>query len=565
MVEKHTAASPEQRESVLPPYVETASRASRHTIVIAILAFTIPLAIYLLRLDRVVGQFSDDAWYVLLAQALASGQGYTLINSPSIGITPIYPPAFPILLSLAYRLMPEFPNNIWLLKSISIIAMLASGIFTYHYLNRYRELPRVLSLAAALAVVLCPAFVFLATSTVMSECVFTLGQLITVLTIERSLRIPSRRGWLYLLAGALLAAFSFLTRSMAVVLILAIMIYLLKERQLGRTLLFTAVVALLTGPWLLYARLHEPTQEQRQEQNNYIVQSYREQFWMRFAGVPVSGTITAQELPARVWQNLTNIFARNIGGIIVPSLYRDLPESGQEVSGMEDMGLTVGSKVISLVLSIIIVIGFVLTVGKQITLAELLTLFTLIMVSVWPWWPLRFVLPLAPFLLFYLLMGLRAIVRLGLGRRKHIVYDQWFAPRILIGCVIALSLYDHTGYLMALHGYMEVAPPWVSIFKENEVMLQWADQRLLKNFAVAAQNPALVYLYTGHKTIACDDPVGNWENWKRLGVRYIVRTSIYALIDDDSARLVIYRSPTLNLRVVDLGPPATRPSISMMR
>ena len=74
------------------------------------------LGVYVLRLNAIVGLFVDDAWYVLLAKALATGQGYTLINSPTAGILPLYPPGFPALLSLFYRLSPHFPENLWLLK-----------------------------------------------------------------------------------------------------------------------------------------------------------------------------------------------------------------------------------------------------------------------------------------------------------------------------------------------------------------------------------------------------------------------------------------------------------------
>ena len=38
---------------------------------------------YLPRIDDVCGLFSDDAWYVLLARALATGEGYTLTNVPT--------------------------------------------------------------------------------------------------------------------------------------------------------------------------------------------------------------------------------------------------------------------------------------------------------------------------------------------------------------------------------------------------------------------------------------------------------------------------------------------------
>ena len=52
---------------------------------------------YLPRLDDMCGLFSDDAWYVLLARALATGKGYTLTNLPTPGIAPVYPPGFPLL------------------------------------------------------------------------------------------------------------------------------------------------------------------------------------------------------------------------------------------------------------------------------------------------------------------------------------------------------------------------------------------------------------------------------------------------------------------------------------
>src|SRR5438128_958090 len=129
------------------------------------------LLIYLLRLDQVIGMFTDDAWYVLLAKTMASGQGYTIVNSPSPGIMPLYPPAFPFLLSLVFRLSPEFPANLWLLKSVSIVAMLGAGVTAYRYFVRDRSLPPYISLCIAVAAVLNPLIVMMATSTVMSECV----------------------------------------------------------------------------------------------------------------------------------------------------------------------------------------------------------------------------------------------------------------------------------------------------------------------------------------------------------------------------------------------------------
>jgi hypothetical protein len=95
--------------------------------------------IYLLRLDQVIGMVVDDAWYALLAKSLATGEGYQMINAPTPGIRPIVPPVFPALLAVCWRLAPNFPANLWLLKSVSIAAMLGVGLVAFLYFKRDRE------------------------------------------------------------------------------------------------------------------------------------------------------------------------------------------------------------------------------------------------------------------------------------------------------------------------------------------------------------------------------------------------------------------------------------------
>lgn len=158
---------------------------SRRFVALSFIALALCLACYLLRLDGAVGYLLDDAWYVLLAKALAAGQGYSLINSPSPGILPIYPPFFPLVLSPAFRLIPTFPENVWLLKSVSIAAMFGAAFLSYYYFRRYRLTPRPVAALLSTALLLNPALVFLATSTVMSECFFTALQLLAAVLVER--------------------------------------------------------------------------------------------------------------------------------------------------------------------------------------------------------------------------------------------------------------------------------------------------------------------------------------------------------------------------------------------
>src|SRR5687767_11574494 len=105
----------------------------------ALVIVLVTLPIYVLRLDSAAGMMVDDAWYMLLAKALAEGSGYKLVSSPAVAILPLYPPGFPALLSMVFRASPDFPENVPLLKSVSIVAMMGVGLLTFVYLRAHRK------------------------------------------------------------------------------------------------------------------------------------------------------------------------------------------------------------------------------------------------------------------------------------------------------------------------------------------------------------------------------------------------------------------------------------------
>jgi hypothetical protein len=387
----------------------------------------------------------------------------------------------------------------------------------------------------------------------MSECVFTLAQLLTIVVIERCARAGNtRRAWLYAALGAALASFTFLTRSVALALVVAGLAYLLKERLVRSALIFAAGVALCVGPWMLYARQHAPTLEQQMEQGGNIVQSYATQLWQKTAGVAGSGTISAGELPARIWDNAMQITQSDIGALAVYLLFRPL-EPG------EMMKRVPGSAGFSLFLTALMVAGFIFAVRQRLTVAEFTVPLSLMITLVWGWEQFRFLLPLLPFLLFYLLMGLRLIQSLHHRLQGNTEPRlSWMTVTVVVWCLVALNVQGNVKYLFRQYDPASATgPTWVPAFAENEEVIKWVGERLGKKEILAAQNPALLHLYTGHKTVASDDSVARWETWRRLGVRYQVRTSPYPLPDPDPAESkykAVYRSPgRLRLRVLDFG------------
>ncbi|MGE0129891.1 MAG: ArnT family glycosyltransferase [Blastocatellales bacterium] len=550
---KRTRATPvEQQIEVLSEEAPLRRKVMIAGVAGALLLF---IATYLWRLDHVIGMYGDDSWYVVLAKSLATGQGYSLVNSPSPGILPIYPPVFPWLLSLAYRLSPEFPQNLWLLKSVSIAAMLGIGVAVYAHLRSERKLSVWFAIGIAMATVVNPAFVFMATSTVMAECVFTLGMLLTIVVIERGARVARGRGyWLFALGGAL-ASFTFLTRAQGAGLIIAVAVYLLKERMIRALALFVVIAALLAGSWTLYAWKRAPTPEQRDEQNSYIVKSYAAQLTSSAQPDPAVRPPFLNRMATRSFNNSSRMLESNIGSLIVYPVFRTAEPLVADKR-------TVRTALLSLLLSVIIIIGFISALRARVTLADLAVFFSTLILMVWTFASFRFVLPLLPFAIFYLVLGLRAICRLT--QRLFSAPGARLQRAALLGVIaliIGFNTYTNAAYGLSMRGPESERPEWLRAFEENRAMIQWAGEHIPKESVISSSNPGLVHLYTGHKTVGTTDPSTHWELWKRIGVRYAVLNSIRPQSDPSPAMKrysIIYTSDRMKLRIVDYGEAAKR-------
>ncbi|MBL8063893.1 MAG: hypothetical protein JNK32_12770, partial [Anaerolineales bacterium] len=76
--------------------------------VILILFIIVSAALALLRFDSLqLGTSYDDAHYIILAESLANGQGYELINFPRPQIERNFPPGWPLLLAPFTVILPK--------------------------------------------------------------------------------------------------------------------------------------------------------------------------------------------------------------------------------------------------------------------------------------------------------------------------------------------------------------------------------------------------------------------------------------------------------------------------
>ena len=221
-----------------------------------------------------------------------------------------------------------------------------------------------------------------------------------------------------------------------------------------------------------------------------------------------------------------------------------------------------------MLIGLLAIVGFVTVARSRMMLAEIAVIISLAITVIWPWWSFRYVLPLVPFVIFYILIGAQLIYRLYQRHWRGVESSraQWLAVTACAWAIVLVSLYDHALYARALHLRPAAERPrWLRVFDENLEMLNYMKERLPAEGAVATANPPLVYLYTGRKTVNINDQAGNWENWKRLGVRYLAHTSITpvappGLFGEGAYRAVYQSEDELRLRITDLGPKETRPA-----
>ncbi len=510
--------------------------------VVVLLASILFLAVYLPRIDHAAGLIVDDAWYIQLARSLAEGQGYYLANSPSPGLVPTYPPGFAAILSLAFILDPRFPQNVALLKILSIAAMFGVGLVAtvLHPLPRHVApacpWPRVRDRRHA---GLClPGDVDRDVRLLVHPFSTRGGR-----PHRQEPRLSGGRFYRCTLLAAALAAGAVLIRSAGAPLVVAIVLLLLARRHWRQALLFGVTVVLCLAPWTWFARTHEPTREERLAHGGPQALSYTEHYALQWAGRPTYGTISARELPARVKDGLIDVFGRDVAAIVTPVLFRDARESGQEVIAVaggrfpSSMGGAAGTMAVSLVLGGIAFIGFLTVARKGPTTAEFLVPLSIGMIVLWPFPAIRYVLPLTPFLFFYLLRGIQTLTRSGT------------VSRVALLIVIGLNLLDHSQYALARRAG---EANWAAEGQEADAVLDWMRDNLTAEGHVATTNPALVYLRTGRRTVSIDDAHLNWANWKRRGVRYLVSLRPTSLPAATVPYRVLYRSPRQGFWVVEI-------------
>jgi len=432
------------------------------------------------------GDLHDDSFYYVSAKSLADGGGYRIESLPGEPAQTKYPPLYPLLLSIAWRLNPQFPDNLAIAAWISWLALPAVLVQLAALYPRW-EIPTGRTWLLLVLFAANP-YVILFSTQLFSEMPFLALLLAAMLLVERAAQGARAAA---VMAGAV-AGLAYLTRSAGLALLVAAVVYLWPVRkQRQNAWLFAASMSPFIAGWMIWARLHQtPT-------TDTALIFYLDYFRYEAA------SISLRDLHLFLWKNLDG-FLWGLGGLVVPRIIS-----------------STFLKILAEVVAIAMISGVVRLVRRgNAQLYALFALITAALLVIWHYPPNeRFVLPLFPLALAGLLAEvehLGGMLRTGLRHRDigQRVVAAGFA--VIIAAIFAGSLVMQ--FLMDATYLPESTRQQRSANMDRLATYSWIRAGVPAEASFFTGEDALLYLYTGHHAMSNPLPPPLWYREDHAGM-----------------------------------------------
>ena len=165
-----------------------------------------------------MGLFHDDGIYAVTAKSLAEGHGYRILSLPGDPIQTKYPVVYPFLLSLVWRVAPDFPSNVVWLKSLGVVSLGATVLLSAGLLRRWTRYHAPHWVLAFTVIVGLNPLVFSTTDLTLSDGLFAA---LTAAVLLVHADGTSARGLMLTCGAAALSAVAMQTRQVGVAFVAA--------------------------------------------------------------------------------------------------------------------------------------------------------------------------------------------------------------------------------------------------------------------------------------------------------------------------------------------------------
>jgi hypothetical protein len=400
------------------------------------------------------------------------------------GICITFPPGWPALLS---PLVALFPGNYEVLKSLSFALWLASLVIFYRLFAKRIETPYLEILIALIA--LNPGMLGIS-GMVMSEAAYLFFSVLTLYLFEGwESHQDKAKGSLFLVAFAITALYTQLIRRVGLSILLALIAYLLLSRRFRQAGSVTVIffLGMLPQFWL-----------NSQSGGSLISPGYQSQ---------VFNNSTSTKLE-QMWANVQAYSNEMIANSLIPIFGPNI------TSALDRLGIGIASSLLNVSILLLIAVGIVLSL-KRLRLSEVYVF--LLFVGVLTFWNPdvgsaqgRFLIPIIPFLYFYLLQALIWSVRTVAKTDKRTVLAVLGSTSLIMLILLARNVQDWRNPIRNRITDLSIGTVWIS---ENTPT----------DSIVMAREPVPGYLYTHRRTVAYPTDQQDVEGYIRVnGVDYIL-------------------------------------------
>jgi len=480
--------------------------------VLLIIVLAIACFLYLLVLSSTrFGTYHDDGIYVATAKSLATGQGYNIISLPYEPAQTKYPPLYPFLLSLIWKVYPEFPQNLTAMTLLSVISTLGFLSLGWRYLLK-REYARPWQVLAVVAMTALNWRTMILATSIYSEMLFALLSVGALFVAEQYETEPS---WQKGVAAGALMGLAFLTRSSGVALLIAVAVHFAVRRRFRPAMLPIGVGSVFVIGWVAWSYFNKTTFKGG---NSAYYTSYVADL------ASILSNLAAQSAGSKIAAVLTIAGENLIGAIIVSIPMVCLGLNYDWVAGLSgfSLGLTL---VFILLVCVLIAAGFVRHCRRGLRLLHVYVISFLVLHLFWPYASYdRFLLCILPFVLVFLMTELS--VPLSLIKREASanakVNVKISAAFLFLILIFGLAFVAY-GYVSGIKRTLASMEPAAKNAAEDANLIQWIKQNSDPEDVLICYRDPKYYLYTGRKAISFSwlKQGSSWEGQQSLLLRIV--------------------------------------------
>ncbi len=467
-----------------------------------LLIFSFFVLLYSFSLSPLFYTGGDNAHYLILAKSLSEGKGYRIISQPLEPPETNYPPLFPLLLSPLVKIFGFHPLPGKILVMLMGLASfwVVRGIFSSSLLPFLFLLnPLVLEYSGI----------------ILTEIPFLFFSLLTLLFVRKERP----------LFASLFLLLTLTTRWMGITLLISLTIFwgLRKET---RKLFFLLPLYLIPLFWFVRGRVISP-------ETGYLAS-----LLLRNPYHPQAGTLTIGEGIKRIIWNGGAYALRDLPGSLFPFLTRASIEYFHP--------LYFSYFLCGIIISGIILRGWWRELKKEKDSLSFYFPVYFLPLLIWFWRGNRFLVPLIPLIVYYLLKG-------GEGRTRVLVY-------FLVFFLIFSSIFEDVK-ILGKRG-KDYPPHWRSYIQAGK----WLKNNTSPEIRVMTRNPFLFYLFSERKSveIPLQSPEKIFSRLKKYRIEYLVVPPPLPGVKKEEDIMRRYLIPFLeeynrNLTLVrEMGNPPTR-------